>query len=190
MLSKSLLIMATAGLGLAFLATPAQAAEPDRHCVVNVSDTDAPAKCYGSFRKAIASATGGRVTDAPDARTAKHDARFAAQLNALRPEPANGSAAQPAQIVISIEWEDSDFADSSVAFTAPYGCTDTLDDVDWQAASLSPGLDDTISSYRAFSGCLVKHFEHANFGGESIGFDSGAAGMGWMDNKTSSIQWS
>lgn len=188
---KPILILAAAGLSLGFFGTPVQAAEPPRHCVVNVADDKARTKCFGSFRTAIANATGGQVTDAPaDPQTAMNDSGFAARLNALRPRAASGSVAPAASVVLSIEWQDGDFEDSSLTFTAPSGCSITLNDVDWQVASLPPGSDDEISSYRAFSGCLVKHFEHANFGGASIGFDGDRVDMGELDDKTSSIQWS
>lgn len=188
---KSILAMAAlAGLGLAFVGTPAQAAEQPQHCVVNVSDASAQTKCYGSFSKAIANATGGRVTDAPgNARKAKTDSGFAAQLNALRPKAARGSVAPAAAIVISIEWEDSGFEDSTLTYSATSGCTNPFG-LDWQASSMPSGWNDQIGSYRGFANCLVKHFEHNNFSGVSTAFDGGLADMGWMDDETSSIQWS
>jgi hypothetical protein len=170
------------GMGMTFAATPAQAVvQKPRHCVVDVSAANARMACYDSFTTAIAEATRGRVTDAPaDVRKAMRDPKLIAELN--DPTPA-------ASAVLSIEWDGSNYTGHSVTVTAPIGCTLSGDDIDWQVPSLEPGLDDQISSYMAFSGCWVKHWEHPNYTGLSIGFDGGQADMGEMDNKTSSIQW-
>ena len=177
-----------AGMGMAFLATPAQAqaGSKDRHCVTDVSAPNTPATCYDSFTTAIAKATGGRVTDAPaDVRKAMRDPKVTAQLN-------DTSFAPTVNVILSVEWLDSYLGGDSVTFTAPSGCTDTRDDIDWQDASLPDGLNDEISAYTTFSNsnCRVKHWEHPNFAGMSIGFDAGRTDMGDMDDETSSIQWS
>lgn len=175
----------------AHAATPSKTAEPNRHCVINVSN-DA-LSCYDSFTEAIAKATGGRITDAPDnAREAMKDPRLAAQLNA--PTATKGSSvAAAADVVIGVEWEDSDFEGDSLTFHAPSGCTGTTSDIDWVKAVLPADWNDEIGSYKGtqgFANCWVKHFEHIHFSGISTAFDNGQSDMGWMDDETSSIQWS
>jgi hypothetical protein len=176
--------IAVAGMGMASLSAPAQAqaGSKDRHCVTDVSAPNTSTTCYDSFTTAIATATRGRVTDAPgDVRRAMRDPKLIAQLNDTSFSPAQS-------FVLSTEWDASGFSGDSVSFTAPSGCTtDTLDDIEWQVAALPDSLND-ISSYLAFSHCRVKHWEHPNFTGRSIGFDGGRADMG--DMEASSIQWS
>ena len=189
--------IAMVAMGIAFVATPAQAAEKPRHCVANASDANAPIRCYDSFTTAIAKATGGRVTDAPDnARAALKDARLAAQLNATSTKQVAATiapqdrASLAANIVVSIEYWDSGFGGSTYTWTAPWGCTGTTSDTDWEAATLQSNWNDEIGSYRGYANCWVKHFEHIYFSGISTAYDGGLADMGWMDDETSSIRWS
>jgi hypothetical protein len=186
--------MTVAALGGAMVAAPAQAKEPAqqpaRHCVSNVADAGAPVSCYDSFTKAIARATGGRVTDAPgDVRKAMRDPELIARLDAPSKQR-SGSVGPAGTFILSIEWEDSDFDPDSLTNTASSGCTTTTADLDWSDAFIPEDWNDEISSYRGFSNCWVKHFEHINFGGISIGFDRERAEMGLMDDQTTSIQWS
>src|SRR5256885_608374 len=73
--------VAVAGMAMTAIATPAKAATAqERHCVIDVSTPNAPASCYQTFTEAIAKATGGRVTEAPnDPAAAVKD--LAARLN-------------------------------------------------------------------------------------------------------------
>jgi hypothetical protein len=183
--------IAAAGMGTVAVAAPARAAGQDRHCVIDVSSPGARATCYDSFTAAIAEATGGRITDAPDnAAAAVKDPRLAARLNA--PVTRSGGAAPAADVLIGIEYEDSDFEGSTLTITAPAGCFGAHTDADWDWGLSSVGSDwnDEIGSYRAFSGCLAEHFEHIDFGGVSTAYDAGRADMGWMDDEASSIRWS
>ncbi|HEV7649742.1 MAG TPA: hypothetical protein VGP26_16470 [Actinophytocola sp.] len=168
----------------------APAAQKARNCVVDVSN--GTTACYANFTKALAAATGGKVTDAPaDASTAVQDPRLAARLNAT-PSKKNTSMVNRAagDIVIGIEYEDSDFEDSSLIYSAAWSCTGPTDNVDWQAASLPSGWNDQIGSYHGYANCWTRHFEHINFAGVSTAYDGGQADMGWMDDEASSIQWS
>ena len=181
--------MALAAMGLAFVAKPAQAAEPPRHCVVDVAEKNTPMECYDSFTAAIAKATGGRVTDAPNnVQAALKDEQLTARLNATGATKDRASVA--VDVLIGIEYWDSGFRGSTYTFTAPWGCTGTTSDIDWQFASLPSNWNDEIGSYRGFSNCWVKHYEHSFFGGISTAYDGGRADMGWMDDETSSLRWS
>ena len=170
----SLVSVALAALGTAFAAAPAQAAaaERPRHCVANVANPSAPVRCYDNFTTAIAKATGGRVTDAPaDVRAALRDTDLLARLDATAGKGLDAKAAHrdpttlAADVLISIEYWDSDFEGSTYTWTAPWGCTTTTGDTDWSAATLVSNWNDEIGSYRGFSNCWVKHFEHIHFGG-------------------------
>jgi hypothetical protein len=180
--------IAIVGMGMAAVATPAQATEKDRHCVVNVAEGSTI--CFSSFTEAIATATGGQVTDAPDsAGAAMKSPRLAAQLNATSAKK-GGASPIAAAIVIGIEWWDSDLGGATYTVTAPSGCTTTLNDIDWVVPSLPSNWNDEIGSYRSYANCYAKHFEHISFTGISTAFDGGQNDMGWMDDETSSIQWS
>jgi hypothetical protein len=185
--------VAVAGMAMTAISTPAKAATAqERHCVIDVSTPNAQASCYHTFTEAIAKATGGRVTDAPnDPAAAVKDPHLAARLNASV-DKASG-AGPAADVLIGIEYEDSDFEGSTYTVTAPWGCDGWHQDADWNwglPGVLPGGWNDEIGSYRTFSGCLAKHFEHINYAGVSTAYDAGQADMGWMDDETSSIRWS
>jgi hypothetical protein len=192
----TLATVAIASMGVTVLSSAASASAAPapvkaRHCVMNVAT--GTTACYANFTKALAAATGGAVTDAPaDAAAAVKDSRLAARLNASAATKKSGAVANraAADIVIGIEYEDSDYEDSTLTYSAPSGCTGPVTDVDWVAASLPSGWNDEIGSYQGYGGCWAKHFEHINYGGASFGFDSGRSDMGVLDDEASSIQWS
>jgi hypothetical protein len=176
------LVVAALGAATITAPAPAQAADKPQHCVVDVSTVSQKMSCYDSFTTAIAKATKGRVTDAPaDVRTAMRSPKLAAQLNDTSFAPAAG-------FVLSTEWDGSGFSSDSISFTGSTGCDNSMD-VDFEVAYVGDRWNDDISSYLAFSNCLVKHWEHRDFAGLSTGFDAGQSDMGIMDDETSSIQW-
>jgi len=182
--------IAIAGMGIAFLSTPAQAqvVEKDRHCVADVSAPHTPTTCYDSFTVAIAKATDGRVTDAPDdARTATHDAHLTAQLTAMETRE-NGVAKLRAPI--SIMYDDADFRGSSLIYTGDRDCTNEIGDVIYSVALVRPEWNDRIGSYRAYRGCWLSLFKDLNWTGDSIPFAGDRTDVGFMDDETSSILWS
>lgn len=191
----ALATLAAATMGITAMSTAAAAEqapapEKDRSCVMDVSS--GTTSCYRTFTEAIAEATGGKIADAPaDASAGVKDPRLAARLNATSKKTNTGTVNRvAADIVIGIEYEDSDFEDSSLIYSAPWGCTGPINDFDWGVASLPSGWNDQIGSYRGYGGCWVRHFEHINYTGVFTAFDSGQADMGWMDDEASSIQWS
>lgn len=166
------------------LGCPQVAEEKAQHCVVDVSAPNSKPTCYDSFTTAIAKATKGRVTDAPaNVRTAMNDPKLNAQLNDTSFAPAGG-------FVASIEWDGKARTGSTMTYTAPSGCTDTLNDIDWVKPYVGDAWNDRISSYRGYSNCWVRHWENPDYWGIGMGFDSGRDDLEYMDNATSSIEWS
>ncbi|AVT33658.1 hypothetical protein C6361_34165 [Plantactinospora sp. BC1] len=194
MLLRALTLAPVVALALAVpAAAPAQAAEqakPVTQCVLDVSVAAPNPVCFASFSEAVARATGGRISNAPaDGNAALRDSAFRARLEAsnTRGGKPSGSRAAAADIVIGIEYEDSDFEDSRLLVTATSGCTSA--ETDWLMATLPAGWNDQIGSYQTFANCLAKHYEHINFTGVSTAYDAGQADMGWMDDEASSITW-
>ena len=172
-------VAVAAAVGAGAVAVPAHAAEKPQHCEVDVATASSPMSCYDSFTTAIAKATGGRVTDAPaDVRKAMRDPKLIAQLN-----DTSFSLAQVC--VLSTECDGSDFTSDSVTYTVTAGC----DGFNWSKAYVGDRWNDDISSYQAFSNCVVRHWEHRDFAGLSTAFDRGQSDMGWFDDETSSIDW-
>lgn len=157
--------------------------------MVDLAAKSAAPACYTSFTRAIAEATDGRVTNAPaDAGAALRDRDLTARLGATGATKDRASIA--VDVLIGIEYWDSGFSGSTYTFTAPWGCTGTTGDVDWEFAALPSNWNDEIGSYRGFSNCWTKHYEHSYFGGISTAYDGGLSDMGWMDDETSSLRWS
>ena len=154
-----------AAVALAVPAGPAAAqrapgitAAAPSHCVLQASRTGAqpPAPaCFASFRTAIAWATGGRVTDAPEsAGHAATDQRFAARLAGVR---------SAGRAVVGIDYADAGYRGGALTLTAPSGCDNDID-VDWQFPALPARWNDRISSFRSYSNCLQQLFRHGSFG--------------------------
>jgi hypothetical protein len=176
---RTLAFIVAAFAGMMSTVAPAQASS-EHHCVVNTLDVRVT--CYGSFTVAIAEATSGRVTDAPShAQKAALDPHLKAELNKLAAEAGIGSARR-ASTVIEIGYEDEDFGGNSIIFTASRGCTGTLADVDFSAATVSADM----ASYKNFAGCYSKHYEFANFQGRFSDWND----RGTLPFVPRSIQWS
>src|SRR4051794_30339348 len=99
------LAAAPALLGGVAAAAPAGPAAPAvRHCVAAVRPAGTgPMSCFASFRAAIAFASAGRVTNAPQSATeAAGDPAFTAALNRLAVAPA-GAVTPAASVVAGVE---------------------------------------------------------------------------------------
>jgi hypothetical protein len=150
--------------------------------------------CFDTFTAALAEATGGRIDDAPatadEASTdeqldARIDAPFVGELTfGVEPkEPVK-------EFVLSIEYAARDFGGSANIFTGSSGCTAADDTVDFSVAFVGNDWNDIISSFRTFSGCRVKHYEHRDFGGASLPYQTTQDYIGdAMNDQTSSLQW-
>jgi hypothetical protein len=99
-----------------------------------------------------------------------------------------------AETVVGTEYQHRNYG--GVSFNARvtsngFTCTGSLSDVDGQIASLTSFWNDKISSYRTYAACNVKHYEHSNFGGASVGYHASRSYIGdAMNDRTSSIRWS
>ncbi|WP_157376783.1 hypothetical protein [Amycolatopsis balhimycina] len=188
--------IAAAAMGMASFATPAQAEpvqhmEKDRHCVVNLSDAGAPMACYDTFTEAVATATGGRIADAPDnAAKALGDARFAARLNAAGVKKDDTGSTLAASSPVSIMFDDADFGGDSLTYTADHDCTGPTNDVDFRVHLVQANWNDRFGSYKAFRNCFLSLFEDLDWTGASIGFAGTRTDLGILDDETSSIRWS
>jgi hypothetical protein len=194
---RSFTLLSTALVGLGLVVTPAAAqaagnpAQKPRHCVADISTSTAKVSCYDSFPVAIAKATGNRVADAPtDPQKAKNDSGFTAKINA-----AAGSSFAPAATVIEIAYEDSDFGGSTWTWTGAGGCeSNTLGNVIYSVNNwddFSHWWNDEMGSFRNYSLCFSKHYEHAGFQGAALGWDyPERSGLGSLDDEISSMQWS
>ncbi|MGA2929299.1 MAG: hypothetical protein ABSG43_25580 [Solirubrobacteraceae bacterium] len=174
--------------------------------------------CYTSFRAAIAAATDGRVTDAPNnVATAMASRRLAAELNQTpsgdsisgttpmktnQTSPTSSDSATSAlrvaqtasssSYVLGIEYVDANWQGSTFTWTGNHTCASTLSDIDYYVPSLVPyGWNDVISSFDSYSNCWTKLFENANFTGATYGFADSTSYVGdAMNDRASSIQFS
>ncbi|HEY1180159.1 MAG TPA: hypothetical protein VGF17_28725 [Phytomonospora sp.] len=174
-------VLAMAAVGLTGPAAHAAPAEPARHCVVDLDD--GAVNCYDTFGEALADATGGRVTALPeDLDKAVGEANAAAKSGA-------GLLGGGTDLTLSIEYEDEDFDDSTLTAKGSHECTTDYYDTDYYMPELGSYWNDEIDSFRAYSNCWVKHFEHSEFRGAWIGPSGDQSDMGWMHDKASSIVW-
>jgi len=208
LLRRQTVLVATSSLLLGALWSAAPAAATDRpgtrtavegrYCVVDLSPDAARApeenrRCHSTFTDAIADATGGRVTDAPaTTELARDDADLDLRIDqAAEPDTVtDGSpfAAAPARspYVLSIEYSARDYGGDAHIFTATAGCNPG----GWQNEYVGNLANDVISSFRTFSGCKVRHFEHRDFEGASLDYQESQAYIGdAMNDQTSSLRW-
>lgn len=185
---RTLMSIGALGMGLAFVAAPAQAEETSNHCVLDVSV--GKLSCFNTFGAAIANATDGRVTEVPnDVRKAVDDPKLAEQLKNMSTQDDRN------KYILSIEYEDSDYEDNSLIATGPYQCSASMVDIDYYLPRMPPGWNDQIGSFRTWTDvnptgwCYVQHFEHDDFQGGWIGYSGSQGDLGGMDDETSSIRW-
>jgi len=169
-------------------ATTSNVPPPGKSCVVHLA-AGGTMSCYNTFTKAIADATGGKITDAPlNAATAVASKDFNDRINALAQVKSQPAAAD-AQVVIEISYQYRDYTGDDLIWGTSSGC-DADTGIEWQAGSMPTGWNDRISSFRTFSRCQSKHWENTNFQGASTGFWNSTSYIGdAMNNQTSSIKW-
>jgi hypothetical protein len=137
-------------------APPPATAAP--HCALVAGST--AARCFGTYRAAVAYGTRGRVTDAPlSARTAALDPAFARTMSA--------PAATAASLLLGTEYANANFGGASLSLFGASRC-DNSSDADFRFASLPAGWNDRITSFRSFSNCAQQLFRNTNFGGGSL----------------------
>jgi hypothetical protein len=147
----------TAESATAAAPAPATAAP---HCALVAGSTTA--RCFATYRAAVAYGTGGQVTDAPvSARSAALDPTFARTISALP------TVMAAASVLLGTEYANANFGGSSLSLFGAGQC-DNSSDADFRFASLPTGWNDRISSFRSFSNCAQQLFRNTNFGGGSL----------------------
>jgi hypothetical protein len=153
----------------------------NHHCVVNLSNYKKT--CHGSFRAAVADATEGRITDAPqNPAAAARDANFKARINALATVQHNA----PSSYVVAIEYANVNFSGESLVVTGSYPCGDTSYSMPDLSAN---GWSDKIYSFAAYSNCWAMHYENPGFKGARTDWLNSATTLGILNGATSSISW-
>ncbi|MEU7019088.1 hypothetical protein ABZ990_00330 [Streptomyces sp. NPDC046203] len=188
------------GLGtlatVAAVASPAVAQEPTyvpttpgRHCVADVDN--GTRSCFPTYREAIAFATQGRVTDAPDdTRAAAHDKKLQERLSGPRGEHglrlAKNSEAgvQATTRLLGTIYSDKDFGGNSLSLVGSLGCVRYP-----EFGNLYDGWNDSISSTNSGQ-CDVTLFQHAGFLGFSQTYRGAVPYVGdAMNDQASSISF-
>lgn len=106
-----------------------------------------------------------------------------------------GFMAAPAQAstVIGTEYQHASYGGAFWNVTvSPNGftCTTSTGNVDAEIGSIG-GWNDFISSFKTYSNCWAKHYEHNFYGGASVGYSGSQSYIGnAMNDRTSSIRWS
>ncbi|MQY02670.1 hypothetical protein [Actinomadura macrotermitis] len=159
---------------------PAHAQAPaGKHCVQRAKETKV--SCYDTLTKAIAAATGGRVSDAPaDPAKAMNSARLRRELESPAAKAA-GARAAGADTVVGIIYRDYDFGGASLTMVG-YG-TCTANRSAWFARLFDP-WNDAVSSFKTYNDCMATFYEHWDGQGERTQMMGGAwTGMpdGWND---------
>ena len=89
-----------------------------------------------------------------------------------------------AEVVISILYDDVNYGGGS--FVMSYNnanCSTTA----YGYAQLGPyGWNDRASSFRSYAGCTTAVFEHINYGGAKVGYQTNASSLGVMNDAASS----
>jgi len=130
------------------------------HCALVAGSTTA--RCFATYRAAVAYGTGGQVTGAPvSARSAALDPTFARTMSALP------TVTAAASVLLGTEYANANFGGSSLSLFGGGQC-DNSSDADFRFASLPTGWNDRISSFRSFSNCAQQLFRNTNFGGGSL----------------------
>jgi hypothetical protein len=199
----TLAALTVAGLGL--VAGPAAAssatgpaADEEKHCVAHASGT-APMQCYGTFAEALAKASGGTLTLGPkNAQDALADPAFTARVDAsnaaaerANAERAAAGAALAVDTVISIEYSLINYGGSDLIWVGSGTCSTSTNNTDYEVDVMPAGWVNTITAYRTYANCWVKHWENTFQGGASVGYHGSHSYIGGaLDNRTSSEQWS
>jgi hypothetical protein len=174
--------LAAAVLAAGGFAAGQASATPGRHCTVSV-ETGA-AQCFATFREAIAAATGGRVTDAPDGL--KVDSKLVAELN---------TPASTATVPIGIEFLLTGWNGTSVTFTGAHPCTTTTADNEFSRGPLPTvagvNWNNNIRSFQVLNNCWQTMLDNADCTGLLFGPSGGTSDLGPAANdRTECILWS
>jgi len=129
------------------------------HCALAAGDGQ-PLHCFGTFREAVAFATGGRVRTAPASPAeAADDPAFTAAVEA--------PAALDASYLLGYEWADLNWTGASLAMYGSGRC-DNSSDVDFRFPSMPSGWNDRISSFKSYNNCAQQLFRGTSFSGGAL----------------------
>jgi hypothetical protein len=173
--------------------TPAHAAapasEPVGACVIVLPDTEHQT-CFATLDQAIDYGSGGRGLF-PSKGSAGSAARASAGADA---RVAGAAALVFNPVIIELSYPEPFFLGVPTVWVGPWGpCTTSTANIDYQAASLSAGLNNRISSFMTFANCWDDEWDLANFpaGTYHTGYRGTQAVLNaTIDNDTSAIRWS
>jgi hypothetical protein len=188
---KSNFLYLLAGLFLVLFLTAASptAGTHKNHCYALISPIEEGTKgsskiiktvCFDNFARSISAATNGRVqlngSIQPGSMTEE-------ALNSN-----NGVYSPSSQVVIGIDWEDSNFGGSSYTWVVSgSGCSSSTQ---YSVSSMPSGWDNRVSSAKGYSNCnYFYHYQNTSYGGSSVACNTECSSMGSLDNATSSEKW-
>lgn len=102
-----------------------------------------------------------------------------------------GSAS--AGTVVGIQFEHSNYGGATYTHsvtTNGYACTQTVGDVDVQFPTFPSSWNDEISSFRGYTNCASKNYEHSYYGGAAYGYYIYSSNLGVLNDETSSVRYS
>jgi hypothetical protein len=171
----TLALTAAAGGASHATAAPAPTSPPDRHCTVSLNG--GAVECFGSFADAVATASDGRVKDAPaSARAAAKDDGFRASL--------------AGEVIQGTFFEHSNYGGASLTV---YGAAPCKKDgwVEYQL-DLDDWWKDRITSVQPWANCWLWLYPEPNLGGDRDGpFKENTPDIGsFMNDRTESIGFS
>ncbi|WP_246102470.1 hypothetical protein [Streptomyces piniterrae] len=156
---------AAAGLGCLAAAPPARASQPAlEHCVLAL-DTGRQT-CYGNFSAAISTASGGRITDAPDNLKAASGGSGLQELRAETSRLMEDVGGANGDVIIGTFFTDKDYGGTTLTLTGSHPCRGN------GASDFAVNLDewsDVISSVQPWANCWINLFSEANLGGDRDG---------------------
>jgi hypothetical protein len=134
-------------------ATDGQVDPPARSsCVTDVSTHETT--CFDTFTAAIAMATDGRITDAPDdPRAYATDAALRARIDGV----ASGGGAQPAvSAVLGVIYKDANFGGDPAVYRGSHACSPVFNAApEYEFAVMPAGFNDEVSSFTTANNCFM-----------------------------------
>lgn len=187
-LARLLTVVCAAALAAGgFTAGPAQAAEPEQHCLVVMPDPGF-VRCFDTLDEVDQFAkNAGAVVGPAKGASGTGPAAGTASLTG------GAGLAAVSLTLISREYDLPFFLGSSRSVYGTNGpCTTTVNDVDYQLPDWSAfGFNQKISSFQTFSNCWAKHYDLVSYGGLAVGYQGTQAVINAaLDNDTSSERWS
>ncbi|MER6917238.1 hypothetical protein ABT354_36825 [Streptomyces sp. NPDC000594] len=190
-----LVAAACAGVLLASVpagAAPAPAPETSRatsgpHCATHVETRKTT--CYDTFREAVSATTGGRVTNATQAKAAK-DSAFVDKVNETVGATAGTAATSRAasDFFLGVIYEHTRFRGASHQFWGDGPCNDFSDQEYWMVDLLN--WNNRISSLKTGSNCDIELFSERDFNGAHQLYFTNTPNVGSaMNDQAESMVW-